>query len=395
MKISYILQLAWAELKQVWNNKRFLFLLVVVPIVICVSFGFIAYHKPVDMSTAVLVDRAPGEPVSAAVQKVIDGIDGYTRDDGSRPFAVSVEAESEDAALRSLDEGSLRAVVVLTQGPDGQLSGVKVFCAIGETTITGEIERELGKYFDRQAKEISTQKLAEMFALQGSTPAQAAYEKASQVVYGTETVIRTDAHQNLKYFDFYASAMIAMTAAGMPMLLSAISITSERARGTIERIFVSPFKKSEIIVGKVLAHCVFAVMCVALFIGTLKLVFDVTLNNPALVVLLAILVGINGAVMGLLISSVTRSEAESVMIGMMGLLGIMALMTYLFPWETMHPVARVLSGLLPITYGFQAIRQINMVGAGLADIWLNLAVLAGSIALLTLVSIPLLKRGSV
>ncbi len=55
-------------------------------------------------------------------------------------------------------------------------------------------------------------------------------------------------------------------------------------------------------------------------------------------------------------------------------------------------IIAVISGIIPFTYGMQAIRQINMVGAGLAEVWPNLLILVGSIIGLILISIPVLKR---
>ena len=143
---------------------------------------------------------------------------------------------------------------------------------------------------------------------------------------------------------------------------------------------------------KVVAYSIFAIIIAIIFVGTLKLIFNVALGNFGLVMAIAILVGINGAVLGLLVSSVTYSEAESVVMGMLGMLGALALMTYLFPWETMHPIARFLSNLLPFTYGIQIIRQVNMVGVGIDYIWPNLVILGIYIVGLTMIAIPVLKR---
>jgi ABC-2 type transport system permease protein len=392
MNISYILALALSELKQVWNNKRFIFLLVVAPVMMSLVFGFVAYHLPQDMSTTIFVDKPSGAAVSPEIQKIIDGMRNFARDDGSKPFAVTVESKARDKALQSLKNGDTRAVVVLTQGSDGQLAGVKAVCSVGEPGITSEIERQLGSYFDRYSREISAQKLKDLIARQGGTASQAASGQAAQILSGVETVVTTDAWTDLKYFDYYASAMIVVGAIAMPLILSVLSVTAERTKGSIERIFASPYSKSEIIGGKIVAYSLFAMLFVALFLLTLKLAFDVTLGNLGLTVLMAFLVGIGSAVLGLLVSSITYSESESVIIGIMGLLAIIALMPYMAPWEIMHPIARVLSGLVPFTYGIQAIREINMVGAGLAEVWPNLLILIGSIFGLALISIPVLKR---
>jgi ABC-2 type transport system permease protein len=392
MNINRALVITISELKQVWNNKRFLALLVLAPIIISIGFGFIAYQNPAGIDTTIFVDSPFGLPDSSEIQNIINDIGNYVRDDGSKPFMVKVELNSRQAALERLDAGLTRAVVILDQGSDGQLSGVEVFCGVGDTVISGAVEKELGNYFDSYAQEISSKQLAAVMVAKTDKVSPVFSTRNTSISSGVPTTFLTDAWKTLRYFDFYASAMIVIISVGMPLTLSVISITSERSRGTIERIFVSPFHKSEIILGKVIAHSLFAVILSVLFVGALKILFDVALGNIGLVLLLAILVGINAAVLGLLISSITYSEFESVTIGIMSMLGIMASMTYLFPWETMHPSIRIISGLIPFTYGIQTIRQVNMLGVGISQVWPNLLILIGFIILLVLISIPVLKR---
>jgi ABC-2 type transport system permease protein len=234
--------------------------------------------------------------------------------------------------------------------------------------------------------------MAAILSNKGQISAETASAQAEQLLFSVKTVMLTDAWMRLRYFDFYASAIVIIVAIGLPMLISSISITSERAKGTIERIFISPYKKSEIILGKVLANSILAIMFAVLFVVILKVVFNMALGDIWLVLLLAILVGINGTVLGLLISSITYSEAESVIIGILVMLGMMTMITYLMPWETMHPVIKVISHIIPFTYGIQAIRQVNMVGLGLAEVWPDLVILLVSIIVLTLIAIPALRR---
>jgi ABC-type multidrug transport system permease subunit len=390
MTIKHSWMIAISELKQVWNDKRTFVLLVIAPIVLCISFGFVAYRNPEQTHTTVFVEKRADVAVSSEMQNIIHGIDSYTRDDGSKPFSVQTELNSREAALQKLDRGLTRAVIVLKQGDDGQLTGVEAICAVGEPSITSIYEDELPKYFENYAEQLKAQQIAEMapqtiqFAsVQASIPSPQS---------GFKTVFRTDAWIDQRYFDFFASAIMVIMAIAMPLLLAVVSITSERSKGTFERIFVTPYKKSEYLGGKAVALSVFAILFAFLFIGTLKLVFNVALGNPSLVFLIAVLVGINGAVLGLLVSSVSRSEAESVIIGIMGMIGIMVIMTYWFPWETMHPALVFVSKIIPFTYGIQTIRRVNMLGLGISQVWPNLIVLAGSIVVLILISIPVLKR---
>ena len=391
VRISHLRALIVSELKQVWNNKRNVVLMVVAPVITGIVFGFVAWGSPQGIHTTVFVDNPLNLPANAQVQQLIYDINNYRRDDGSKPFSVTVELNSQGAAMKRLEEGKTRAVIIIKQDENG-IEGVQVVADVAETLISVEFQQILPQLFSKYAKEISIKDLSEFLTEQQGVPASTATQEASQIMTPFETTFRTDSWKDLKYFDFFASAYMIIMAVVLPMNISLMSLTSERSTGTIERIFVSPYRRSEIITGKLLAHSIFAVIYSVLFVVTLKLVFNVALGNIGLVLLTCTLVGINGVVLGLGISAVTRTEAESLLVGMMVFLGAAALMTYMVPWETMHVVARYLSQAVPYTYGIQTVRRINMVGLGLSDIWPNLVILFGFIVAQAAIAIPILRR---
>ena len=160
----------------------------------------------------------------------------------------------------------------------------------------------------------------------------------------------------------------------------------------MERIFVTPYHRTEIIGGKILAYSVLAVIIALLVTVTLKAIFNIALGNIGLILLATILVGMNAVIFGLLISSLTYTETESIIVGILCFFAFLGLMTYLVPWETMHPGARFLSRLLPYTYGIQASRRINLNGAGFDDVWMDLTLLSIAIFVQLSIAIPVLRR---
>ena len=75
-------------------------------------------------------------------------------------------------------------------------------------------------------------------------------ELADDAVADLEFNMETNWMQEGKFLDNYASALIIMFAMAIALLASVTSITTERVSGTMERIFVSPYRRSEIIIGK-------------------------------------------------------------------------------------------------------------------------------------------------
>jgi ABC-2 type transport system permease protein len=377
MKITHLMIVTKMELKRIWNDKRLILTLVLGPVIVCTVFGFIAYRSPQGLDVTVYIDdfhrTISGE--SQQVRQVISDID---RTD---TFSVT-EVNSLQEATQRLDEGNTRAIVIINDG-DNYIESVAVTVDATDPSISYAVSSGLPDIITPYTTSLSIRFLT----IQGMS-----LQQIEQAVSPFTTTFETNAWTEIQYFDFYASALIILLAICLPLGLAAPSITSERGAGTIERIFASPYKRSEIIIGKMLAYATLAIIIVILIIVTLKIVFDVTLGNIALVLLVATLVGINAVILGLLISSVTYSEAESVLLAIMFFLGFLIQITYLIPWESMHAISKFISYAIPYTYGVQAIRHINLVGAGFSDIWPDLLIMFGFIVVQALVATQVLKR---
>ena len=391
MKIGNLKAVALFELKRVWNNRQLLILVAITPIISCVFFGFVTYKNPEAMSTTVFVDRPTFTEVNQETRKVIDEINDYRREDGSKPFSVIIEQNSRGDAIRQLDEGNTRAVIIFKQSQTG-LESIELIIDVTETAVSNELNQVLPAILSKYSKEISIKNLSEFLVEHRGLVPEKANLEARQIIAPYDISVETSAWTELRYFDFYASAMIMILTMGIPLSLSLITITSERARGTMERIFVTPYSSAEIIGGKMLAFSVLAIVIAILVTATLKAVFNIALGNIGLILLTTILVGINGVIFGLLISAITYSESESVLVGILCIFAFMGLMTYMVPWETMHEGAKLLSQILPYTYAIQTIRNINMTGAGFSDVWPTFVILAVAILAQLSIAIPVLKR---
>ena len=391
MKISHLKIITLLTLKRTWNDKRSLLVIGIAPVIICIAFGFVVHKSPERISTFIVIDSPQQALWDRQILQMVDEIEDYETEDGSKPFSVTAKPNSRAEAMQRLDEGKTRAVIILNHGKTG-VQSAEVIIDITEPSVSALFEHELPFIFDRYSKETSVELMARFLVQQHDISPEVATQTASGIIFPFETTIKTNAWKELKFFDFYASAIIVLIAMALPLFLSAMSLTSERSTGTIERVFATPYTKSEIIIGKMLAQSILAFMITILIIATLKIVFGIALGNIGLVLLVVSLVGINAVIFGLLISSITYTETESLLVAIMSFLILMVLMTYLWPRETMHIVPRYMSYMIPYTYGIQAIRYINMVGAGLSEVWMDLLALLGFIIAQMIIAIQILRR---
>jgi ABC-2 type transport system permease protein len=377
VKLKRITVITSMELKKIWHDKRRLLIFVLGPIILSIATGYIAYKSPYEINVTVLTEQFnQSSPFSTGeAQQLINVIDS------SSTFSVT-EGYSPEEARQRLDNGATRAIIIISEGSNG-IEDVKVIIDVTDPSIQHAVYSELQDIFKQYSDTLFIR-----FLTQQGLP----LEQAEEVMSPLDFKLETNSLQEGKFLDSYASALIIMFAMAIALLASVTSITSERVKGTMERIFVSPYRRSEIILSKMIAYSIFALIVIIFITITLKLAFDVMLGNIFLVLLIAILVGINAVIFGILVSSITYTELESVFVGTVFMFLFMILMGFMWPFETMHPLFKYMSYMTPYIYSVDAIRYVNLVGWGFSDVWPDLLILCGFIAVQAVIAMLILRR---
>ncbi len=366
------------ELKRIWYNKREMLIhLFGAPVVLAIIIGFAAYQSPQETKVVVFINKVSTEAhtENENIRHLIYTIDS------SRTFSVA-EVSTLGEGLQRLNDGNARALITLNEGLSG-LETVDVLIDVTEPLIQQSVYTELSKILEDYSQELSSQPMN----IEKSPP-----EENAETILPFQVSWRSNEHVHIKFFDYYASGLIVLIVLGLSVMHSSTAITRDRSTGTIERVFATPYGKLEVVTGKLLALGFFSTIAASLCVITMALVHDIALGNVFLAVLTAALVGLNGVMIGLLLSCITRTEAESLLLAIITFLGILALATWIWPSESMHPVARCISQAIPITYAINAMRQLNLLGSGFFDIWPNLIILAGAVPILGVTATLLLKR---
>ena len=377
MKLRNLGTITWMELKKIWNNRRRLSLFVIGPVLLSLATGFIAHQSPSEIEVTVIKEQfgQSSSFTSDEAEQLISIIDS------SESFSVTT-GYSREEAFDFLSAGETRAVIIISENDNG-IENIQTTVDVTDPSIQNAVYAELKNIFEEYSLYISSAFLNE----QGLP-----VELADDAVADLEFNMETNWMQEGKFLDNYASALIIMFAMAIALLASVTSITTERVSGTMERIFVSPYRRSEIIIGKMLASSILAVIVAIAITVTLKLVFGIMLGNIFLVLLIIILVGINAVNFGLLISSITYTELESIFLGTVCMFLFMILMGFMWPFETMHPVFTYLSRFTPYIYSVEAIRYVNLAGWGFSEVLPEILILCGFIAVQAFISIVVLRR---
>lgn len=164
--------------------------------------------------------------------------------------------------------------------------------------------------------------------------------------------------------DLKTSVIMVPALAGMILVFigtiaTSLGVVRERQSGTLEQLAVMPFRPADIFVGKVAPYLVLAVLDMVLVIGAGMLIFGVPFNgNPfifALGVALFLFVTLG---MGVLISTVSETQGQAIQLAMMTLLPQILLSGLIFPLESIVWGVRWIAYFLPLTYFVQISRGV-------------------------------------
>jgi ABC-2 type transport system permease protein len=173
------------------------------------------------------------------------------------------------------------------------------------------------------------------------------------------------------------------------VMLTSMAIARERERGTLEQLIVSPVKRLELVVGKIVPYVAIGYVQMSLVLIAGKLVFDVPLvgSTPLLYALAFVFIAANLA-LGLFFSTLAKTQQQAMQMSFFFLLPNILLSGFMFPFEGMPVPAQWLSQLLPLTHFLRIVRGITLKGSSFGDVadelvWLS-ALLGALVALAAL-----------
>ncbi|HET9204324.1 MAG TPA: ABC transporter permease [Acidimicrobiia bacterium] len=161
-------------------------------------------------------------------------------------------------------------------------------------------------------------------------------------------------------------------------LVTSLGVVRERQAGTLEQLAVMPLSPRDVFVGKIAPYFLVAAFDMVVVLTTGWLLFDVPFNGSiwllALGALLFLFVTLGT---GVLISTVSENQGQAIQLALMTLLPQVLLSGLIFPLESMAAGVRWIGYLLPLTYFNQIARGVMLRGAPFEALILPLGLLAG------------------
>jgi ABC-2 type transport system permease protein len=178
------------------------------------------------------------------------------------------------------------------------------------------------------------------------------------------------------------------------VMLTAMAIARERERGTLEQLIVSPLRRGELIVGKIVPYVAMGYVQMTLILLLGHWVFGVPFTGSlALLYLLAFVFIAANLALGLFFSTLAQTQQQAMQMSFFFLLPNILLSGFMFPWEAMPRPAQILSQALPLTHFLRIVRGIVLKGSALADLTGELTWMAAIlVALVVLASLRFSKK---
>jgi len=332
------------EFHELRRDRRTVAMLVVMPVLLLVVFGYAANFKVENLTTAVVGPEA--DAVRAAVEAGAPGMPPADLFD-----VVRTDPDGTSADARDLVRDNVADVVVDTNTTP--------------TTV----------YLDGSA----------LFA---ATAASAALGRL-----GNQVQVEVLYNPDLKTSWVMVPALVGLVLAFVGTIVTSIGLVRERAAGTMEQLAVMPLRPIDVIIGKIAPYFVLGAVDMAIITGLGVVIFGVPfVGNVAVFALGALLFLFVVLGLGVLISTVSQTQAQAIQGSIMIMLPQVLLSGFIFPLTAMAAGVRWIGYCLPLTYFVQISQGVMLRGAPLASLWLPFTVLAGMAVVVVTVSVLRFRR---
>jgi ABC-2 type transport system permease protein len=153
------------------------------------------------------------------------------------------------------------------------------------------------------------------------------------------------------------------------VFVTALSITRERERGTMENLLAMPVRPVEVMLAKVVPYIIVGYIQVVLILVTAALVFHLPVRGSVALLLLSLGLFIAGNLaLGITFSTLSANQMQAIQFAQFTLLPQIFLSGFIFPFKGMPVWAQWIGEIFPTTHTIRIVRGILLKGNGLAEI---------------------------
>ena len=187
--------------------------------------------------------------------------------------------------------------------------------------------------------------------------------------------------------------LIGMVLIFTGVMMTAMALTRERERGTMENLLSMPARPFEIMVGKICPFIFIGFFQSGVILFLARFLFGIPVLGSGGVLAAALLLFITcNLLLGYLISTAAKNQTQALQMSIFVLLPSLMLTGFMFPFYGMPEWAQYLGSCIPLTYFLRIVRAVMLKGAGFADVAQNFWSLTAFVAIITLITMKAYKK---
>lgn len=372
MKLNFrrILAIIKKEFSQIKRDKRTIAIIILMPVMELLLFGY-ATSTSVDHIATVVLNNDIG-----IESRVL--LDNFTN---SQYFDMDYNANNLQDVQDYIDQGHAKVGVIIP--PDysdtirrGQTAQIQLVIDGSDPTTAQTILSSAGAV----VQSLSVKIISQTMGIEMPRP----LDLRSRVWYNPD--------MSSVYFN--VPGLIGVILQTVTLMLTSFSIVRERERGTLEQLIVTPITKMELMIGKIVPYIILGFVDIVLALGLSIFWFRVPVAGSITLLLMFSVIFLFSALgMGLLISTVSKSQLQAMQLSMFMIMPNILLSGYMFPREAMSAPIYAISNFFPLTFFLNVLRGIILKGNTFGDLIFEFFVLvAFGLGFLVLSTIKFKKK---
>jgi ABC-2 type transport system permease protein len=201
--------------------------------------------------------------------------------------------------------------------------------------------------------------------------------------------VRVWFNPRLESRDFMIPGIVALLLLVVTTNLSSMAIVREKETGTLEQLNVTPLRRWELILGKLLPYGLVGLIDVVVVLSVAVFWFEVPMRGSVVLLFATTLLYLVSTLgLGLFVSTISSTQQQAMMTTTFFFLMPMVLLSgFVFPIENMPAAIQPVTYLLPLRYFLVILRAIFLKGVGLETLWPQVAALSAWSAAILLLAV--------